>query len=164
MAEPLASPYPVQILRSPADTEHLAARLAARAKAGDIIGLSGKLGSGKTTFARAFVRARLGRDSEEVPSPTFTLVQVYEHDEGTIWHFDLYRLAAPEDAYELGIEDAFADGISLIEWPERLGSATPPDWLVLTLAPGDGPDARRATLTPHGERAHALAAELAATP
>ena len=65
--------------------------------------------------------------AEEVPSPTFTLVQLYEHAAGAIWHFDLYRLSAAEDAYELGIEDAFAGAISLIEWPEKLGALMPDD-------------------------------------
>lgn len=121
-----------------------------------MFGLSGALGSGKTTFARAFVRARLGRGDEEVPSPTFTLVQSYAHAAGTLWHFDLYRLRAPEEVYELGIEDAFADGISLIEWPERLGAAAPPDWLEIRLASGAAAEARRVTLTAHGPRARAL--------
>ena len=125
-----------------------------------MFGLSGALGSGKTTFARAFVRARLGRGAEEVPSPTFTLVQSYAHAEGTIWHFDLYRLRAPAEAYELGIEDAFADGISLIEWPERLGAAAPPDWLEIGLAPGATAAARRVTVAAHGPRAEALGRSL----
>ncbi len=86
--------------------------------------LSGALGSGKTTFARAFVAARAGR-ALEVPSPTFTLVQTYELPDGTIFHFDLYRLERADDAIELGIDEAFADGISLIEWPERLGGLLP---------------------------------------
>ena len=73
-----------------------------------------------------------------MPSPTFTLVQLYEHAAGAIWHFDLYRLGAPEDAYELGIEDAFSGAISLIEWPEKLGAIMPGDWLQVHLAPGEG--------------------------
>lgn len=118
-----------------AATRAFAADLAGRARRGDVIGLSGPLGSGKTTFARAFIAARIG--AEEVPSPTFTLVEVYESLTGpALWHFDLYRLEKPEDAYELGIEDAFADGISLVEWPERLGALMPKEHLGVTLAPG----------------------------
>lgn len=121
----------------------LAADLAGRARRGDIIGLSGALGSGKTTFARAFIGARL--DAGEVPSPTFTLVEIYQSLTGpALWHFDLYRLERPEDAYELGIEDAFAEGISLIEWPERLGGLMPQEHLGVTLAPGRGATERRA--------------------
>jgi tRNA threonylcarbamoyladenosine biosynthesis protein TsaE len=118
-----------------AATRALAADLARHTRPGDVIGLSGALGSGKTTFARAFIGARIGVG--EVPSPTFTLVEVYQSLTGpAVWHFDLYRLEKPEDAYELGIEDAFAEGISLIEWPERLGALLPRDHLGVTLVPG----------------------------
>ena len=99
-------------------TGSLAASLAVLARPGDVIGLSGDLGTGKTSFARAFIAARAalcGAPEEEVPSPTFTLVQTYEMAGETIWHFDLYRLDRAEDAYELGIEEAFADGLCLIE-------------------------------------------------
>src|SRR5215831_17568551 len=106
-----------------AATAALAARVSALAATGDIIALKGDLGAGKTTFARHFIRARGG--TEEVPSPTFTLVQVYELGAAPIWHFDLYRIKSSEEAWELGIEDAFSEGISLIEWPERLGSLLP---------------------------------------
>lgn len=128
-------------------TAALASELAARAKGGDVIGLSGALGSGKTTFVRYFIAARLG--AGEVPSPTFTLVETYEPESGpAIWHFDLYRLDAPEDAYELGIEDAFAEAIALIEWPERLGALMPAERLDIALAAGPRADSRVATLTP----------------
>lgn len=123
----------------------LAAALARRSRQGDVIGLSGPLGSGKTTFARAFIGAL--REAGEVPSPTFTLVEVYQSLTGpALWHFDLYRLAKPEDAYELGIEDAFADGISLIEWPERLGALLPQEHLGVTLVPGANETQRVAQL------------------
>lgn len=130
-----------------AATAGFAARLALRAEAGDVIGLQGALGSGKTTFARAFIRA-LGSGSEEVPSPTFTLVEIYAFPgRPPIWHFDLYRLAASAEAYELGIEDAFAEGINLIEWPERLGALLPAEHLLLALGDGRALEARRARLS-----------------
>jgi tRNA threonylcarbamoyladenosine biosynthesis protein TsaE len=130
-----------------AATARLAENLAGRARPGDVIGLQGPLGSGKTSFARGFIRARGG--AEEVPSPTFTLVEIYTPPSGPpIWHFDLYRLDRPEDAYELGIEEAFAEGISLIEWPERLGALIPEEHLALELAPGPVESARRAWLRP----------------
>jgi len=141
------APLLVLDLPDEAATAGLAARLAARAEAGDVIGLAGDLGSGKTTFARAFIRA-LGDGSEEVPSPTFTLVEVYAFaGRAPIWHFDLYRLSAPAEAYELGLEDAFAEGISLIEWPERLGPLLPPEHLLLALGEGRAPAARQVRLS-----------------
>jgi len=98
-------------------------------------------------FARAFIRART-RPDEDVPSPTFTLVQTYDDgaDGVPVHHFDLYRLNRPEDAFELGIEDAFVDGITLIEWPERLGRLLPAARLDVTLTPGGSPTARRADI------------------
>jgi tRNA threonylcarbamoyladenosine biosynthesis protein TsaE len=132
-------------LADEAATAQLAATLAGLAGPGDIIALAGDLGAGKTALARAFVRTLVGAD-EEVPSPTFTLVQTYDYDLGTIWHFDLYRLDRPDDALELGIEDAFADGICLIEWPDRLGPFLPADRLTVTLGPGPATEARRARL------------------
>ena len=132
-----------------AATRALAARLAAIARPGDVIALAGDLGAGKTEFARAFINAlarRHGLPEEEVPSPTFTLVQSYDFPGFIVWHFDLYRLERAEEAWELGIEDAFADGVSLIEWPDRLAGLLPPDALRISLLPGDSPDARRAEI------------------
>jgi tRNA threonylcarbamoyladenosine biosynthesis protein TsaE len=130
-------------------TAALAARLAPLARPGDVIALAGELGSGKTSFARAFIRA-LGDAAEEVPSPTFSLVQTYETQAGPIWHFDLYRLARPEEALELGLEDALAEAIVLIEWPERLGAMLPEDRLELRLEAGAAPESRVARLTARG--------------
>jgi len=142
-----------------AATVALARRIADVAGPGDVIALSGDLGVGKTRFARAFVDAAMG-DGEEVPSPTFTLVQTYDSPAGSIWHFDLYRLARPAEAYELGIEEAFAGGIALIEWPDRLAGLLPAERLDIDLAYGDRPTARRARLTGRGRWAPRLAALL----
>lgn len=149
---PTVKPAPTAIdvdLPDEAATASLATTLAAMARPGDVLALGGDLGTGKTTLARAFIAARAGV-ATEVPSPTFTLVQVYDLDGGTVYHFDLYRLTAPEEARELGMEEAFADGISLIEWPERLGSLLPPDRLDVTLSYGGGESARRARLRGRG--------------
>ena len=124
-------------------TAALGARLAALARPGDVILLSGPIGAGKSHLARAFIRARLGR-AEEVPSPSFTLVQVYEADGVEIWHADLYRLTHPDEVWELGLDDAFQSAICLVEWPDRLGAHVPPDALWIRLeAAGEG---RRAVI------------------
>lgn len=153
-------------LPDPAATERLAAIIAREVRPGDAILLSGDLGTGKTHFARAFINA-LTPAPEEVPSPTFTLVQTYDAqaqgEPVEIWHFDLYRLKSPDETQELGIEDAFAEGIALVEWPDRLGSLKPREHLELRLAiAGDG--ARRATLLPTSawrDRAAAIAERFA---
>jgi tRNA threonylcarbamoyladenosine biosynthesis protein TsaE len=132
------------VLADETATASLAAALAARALPGDVLTLSGVLGAGKTSFARFFIRA-LGV-AEEVPSPTFTLVQTFETTRGTVWHFDLYRLASPEEVWELGFEEALIEGIVLIEWPERLGALLPRERLDLTLTIGASPQSRVATL------------------
>jgi len=142
-------------LPDPEATEALGRKLSLRARAGDVILLEGPIGAGKSCLARAFIRARLG-EAEEVPSPTFTLVQVYEADGAEIWHADLYRLTHPDEVWELGLDDAFTSAISLVEWPDRLGAHVPPDALRIGLdAAGEG---RRAVIS--GGRA-GLAEELA---
>ncbi len=133
-------------------TARLAERLAPLLRTGDVVALWGGLGAGKTVLARALIRARCA-SADEVPSPTFTLVQTYPPRppcQGEIWHFDLYRLNDPEEAWELGIEDAFAGGISLIEWPDRLGPLLPPGRLDVRLARGDEPDTRLVRLEGDG--------------
>ena len=130
-------------------TARLAATLAKLARPGDVIALAGELGSGKTSFARAFIRA-IGDPAEEVPSPTFSLVQTYETQAGPIWHFDLYRLGRAEEALELGLEDALAEAIVLIEWPERLGALLPEERLELRLDADATPDSRVAWITARG--------------
>jgi tRNA threonylcarbamoyladenosine biosynthesis protein TsaE len=120
-------------LADEAATAALAGRIAPFLRASDTILLEGDIGAGKTTFARALIRARLGRE-EDVPSPTFTLVQTYEDPEAEIWHCDLYRLTSPDEILELGLDAAFDGGICLIEWPDRLCSAFPSGALRLTLS------------------------------
>ncbi len=125
-------------LPTAAETEALGRRLAALARPGDAILLEGPIGAGKSCLARAFIRARLGAD-EDVPSPTFTLVQVYNDDGTEIWHADLYRLTHPDEVWELGLDQAFETAICLVEWPDRLGSHLPVDALTVRLeAQGEG--------------------------
>ncbi len=130
-------------------TARLAATLSALARPGDAIALSGPLGAGKSAFARAFLRAR--GVAGDVPSPTFTLVQTYDTLAGAVWHVDLYRLGSPDEAIELGLEDAFTDAVCLIEWPDRLGPLLPAGRLDLRLEPAADPQARVATLSGHGD-------------
>ena len=116
-------------------------------KPGEAVCLSGPLGAGKSTLARGLVRALTTAD-EDVPSPTFTLVQFYDGAAFPVAHFDLYRLARAEEAYEIGLDEALEDGAAVIEWPQRLEGRLPPDRLDIEIAiDGEG---RSARLVPHG--------------
>jgi tRNA threonylcarbamoyladenosine biosynthesis protein TsaE len=130
-----------------AATLALGRRIGALLAAGDVVALRGGLGAGKTTFARGAIEAWMA-EAQEAPSPTYTLVQTYEGPRGELWHTDLYRLKRPEDAWELGLEDAFANAACLIEWPERLEGALPRDRLDIAFEPEGG--GRLAILTAHG--------------
>ncbi|HEY9549912.1 MAG TPA: tRNA (adenosine(37)-N6)-threonylcarbamoyltransferase complex ATPase subunit type 1 TsaE, partial [Kiloniellaceae bacterium] len=147
-----------------AATESLGRALARLLRPGDVIALSGDLGAGKTALARALIRALPGPQGaadEEVPSPTFTLAQIYERRPGPVWHFDLYRLESAAEVEELGFSEALA-GIALVEWPERLGALLPADALQVTLTfvkPGvkTGEGGRLARLEGGGDWPHRLA-------
>jgi tRNA threonylcarbamoyladenosine biosynthesis protein TsaE len=142
-------------LPSLATTEHLAARAAALARAGDAILLEGPLGAGKTAFARAFLRAAANDPALDVPSPSYTLVQSYDTPRFRAHHFDLWRLEGPADLVELGWDEARAD-LVLVEWPDRLGPLRPDDALTIRLDPGPG-ERRRATLSGWPDRIGGLA-------
>ncbi len=114
------------------ETAQIAADLAIRLTSGTVVALYGTLGAGKTAFCRGFIQSLTNADTE-VPSPTFTLLQTYETQKCPIYHFDMYRLKSPDEAYEIGIEDAFAEGISLIEWPEKLGYLLPKNHITVTI-------------------------------
>jgi N-acetylmuramate 1-kinase len=116
--------------------------IAAALRPGDVVALKGDLGAGKTTLARALVRALAGDPNLDVPSPTFTLVQAYEARLPVV-HFDLYRIGSPAELDELGFTDAAADGVALVEWPEKAGDRLPADAIVVELTElGDGRLAR----------------------
>ena len=134
-------------LTDEAQTRRLGAALARALQAGEAVCLTGPLGAGKSVLARALVRA-LTTPDEEVPSPTFTLVQFYAGPGLSIAHFDLYRLTSPDEAYEIGLDEALEEGAAVIEWPERLEGRLPPDRLDIEIALTG--DLRRARLTPHG--------------
>lgn len=131
-------------------TTALGRAVAPRLEPGETVLLYGPLGMGKSTLARGLIRALAGED-EDVPSPTFTLVQFYETNP-PVAHFDLYRLTRPEEAFEIGLDEALDVGAALIEWPERLGDnparALGPDRLTITLEErGEG---RHATVSGAG--------------
>lgn len=109
------------VLADEAATKSVAEALSRVAEPGDLIALSGDLGAGKSTLARSFIRAALGEPEADVPSPTFTLVQEYDHPSGyPIFHADLYRLTPGEGVEDLGLEDEQPYAVLLIEWPDRL--------------------------------------------
>lgn len=121
-------------LRSPEETTALGYTLAKALSPGDVVYLKGPLGAGKSHLSRAIIQAFLGPHTD-VPSPTFTLVQIYDQGDLSLWHWDLYRLKSPEETQELGMEEGFSHGISLIEWPERLGGYGVKSPLIIEITP-----------------------------
>lgn len=145
-------------------TATIARVFANRAHPGDVVLLSGDIGSGKTHFARSLIRHLQGRFGvvEDVPSPTFTLVQTYLAGDLEIWHCDLYRLASADEAVELGLEDAFAHALCLIEWPDRLGDLAPETACSLEFrAPGHDDNHREVILSFNDPRWDDVARDLA---
>ncbi len=145
---------PEILLETPDATARLATLVAPRLRAGDVIGLSGDLGAGKSHFARALITARLaaiGR-REDIPSPSYTLVQTYDLGDVDLWHVDLYRLGEPNEICELGIDEAFETCIVLVEWFDRLGSETPDRHLRLEFDfDQESETVRRIRMTPRGK-------------
>ncbi|WP_323035138.1 tRNA (adenosine(37)-N6)-threonylcarbamoyltransferase complex ATPase subunit type 1 TsaE [Pararhodobacter sp.] len=128
--------HPSLVLPDPDATLRLAQSLVPKLGAGDVLLLEGEIGAGKTHFARGLIQALV---DEDVPSPTFTLVQTYDAPDFEIWHADLYRLSHPDEALELGLTEAFDTALCLVEWPEKLGSDRPKKALTLRFSPvGDG--------------------------
>lgn len=121
------------ICKTEQDTVNLGQKIATFAQKGDVFALYGTLGMGKTVFCRAFIQKLT--DAKEVPSPTFTLLQTYSSENFEIYHFDLYRLKSPEEIFEIGMEEAMYDGVSLIEWPEKMGNYLPQKAFIIKILP-----------------------------
>ncbi len=128
------------------DTIKIAQDLAKEIRENDVIALHGNLGMGKSVFARALIRACTDDPELDVPSPTFTLVQLYDTPKGQIAHFDLYRLEDPEEIFDIGWEDALSTGITIIEWPDRLGPYLPRERVDIHLQAGDNGNLTRKIL------------------
>lgn len=149
---PSSDPLPPDLLSATAEflledetrASRFGAALAARLRPGDTLLLQGPVGAGKSHIARAVIRALCG-ERTEVPSPTFTLVQVYDGPDCEIWHADLYRLTDPDEVVELGLTDAMGLAIVLVEWPDRLGPYLPAGAIRLTMESAG--NARRAVLS-----------------
>ncbi len=135
------------------DTVRFAAQVSEILRPGDTILLSGDIGAGKSAFSRAVIRRKAGAEIE-VPSPTFTLVQTYDVAGIEIWHCDLYRLTHPDEAFELGLDEAFETAICLIEWPDRLGDLAPQNALKLHFEALE--NGHSVTLTPNADWAARL--------
>ncbi len=129
------------------DTRRFAVALGAQMRPGDVVLLDGDIGTGKTYLARALIHS-LQDTPEDVPSPTFTLVQTYDTRLGEVWHTDLYRIGTTDEIEELGLLDAFQSAICLVEWPDRLGDFVPTGALSIRLSSHDtDQDRRDATLS-----------------
>ncbi|MEO9514976.1 MAG: tRNA (adenosine(37)-N6)-threonylcarbamoyltransferase complex ATPase subunit type 1 TsaE [Paracoccaceae bacterium] len=133
------------VFKTEAATQAFAVRFGAHLQPGDVVLLSGPVGAGKTAFARALIQSLMTKQ-EDVPSPTYTLVQTYDTPLGEIWHSDLYRVMSITEVEELGLTEAFDTAICLIEWPEMLGDLVPSHAISVSLRPNASGDARLITL------------------
>ena len=161
----MAINFPVVLtLHSPDETAALARCIAPLLRGGDTILLCGDIGAGKTHFARALIQHRQASIGpiEDVPSPTFTLVQTYEIGDDAIWHADLYRLSGEDEIEELGLRDAFDNAICLIEWPESLDRLRPPNPIEFIFQTSDKPNERTLILRTDAARWQALLPAIAA--
>lgn len=131
------------ICKTEQDTINLGKNLAHLARKGDSFLLFGTLGMGKSVLSRAFIQELT--QATEVPSPTFTLVQIYDADDFEIHHYDLYRLKSAEEIFELGMEEALYQAVTLIEWPEKMGGYLPKNSFIIEITPWE--DGRRITIT-----------------
>jgi len=148
--------------RSSDETEAWGARLGSRLRSGDMVTLSGELGGGKTCFVRGVVQGLSPENAGQVASPTYALMHQYG-SQPPIYHFDCYRLRGADDALEIGLTDQLtADGICLVEWPERISAELPQDRLEIRFEHTDG-TSRQISFIPHGVRAHELAVQLQQT-
>lgn len=138
---PAQAPLFSTLLHSEAETKDLARKLALCLHPGDVLLLEGPIGAGKSLFARALIQQLLPHP-EDIPSPTFTLVQTYAADAFEIWHADLYRLTGPDEVVELGLTEAFEDAVCIVEWPDRLGDLRPANAATLQLAHEEQPGQR----------------------
>ncbi|MGR3343016.1 MAG: tRNA (adenosine(37)-N6)-threonylcarbamoyltransferase complex ATPase subunit type 1 TsaE [Paracoccaceae bacterium] len=139
---------------SPQATAAFAARLAPFLRPGDTLLLDGEIGTGKTHFARAIIQARLatvGR-AEDVPSPTYTLVQTYTDGITDILHADLFRLTTPEDVFDLGLDDAFSEAVCIVEWPDRLAGHRPNGAILIKFETRNEPSVRVLTFHATAQR------------
>ena len=139
-----------------ASTAAFGQKLAQIAKVGDVFALFGTLGMGKSVLVRAFIQSLSG--AEEVPSPTFTLVQSYDAPDFEIFHYDLYRIKSPEEIFEIGMEDAMYQGVCLIEWPEMMGGYLPRNCFRVEITPCE--NGRKITISGNSEEKKQRLAEL----
>ena len=141
------TPEPLRLSLSEDDLTTVAMCLSGFLECGDLVALYGDLGAGKTTFARALIRALVGDPSHEVPSPTFALRQDYASARAAIAHFDFYRIGSARDLDELGFDEALATSITIVEWPERAENALPADRIDISITESDTPTTRHVTLS-----------------
>lgn len=147
---------------SPDQTADLARKISAHLRPGSVMLLEGDIGAGKTHFARSLIQHLLS-EPEDVPSPTFTLVQTYQTPAFEVWHADLYRLSHPDEVFELGLTDAFETAVCLVEWPDRLADLAPESAVTLRFEATAQDDGRQITASATDPR-WAFLADLARAP